>query len=278
MTAEQLDLGDAPKPRRGAKEPKTAVAVRPEPAGDVLGMLGIRVSDLATLDVDKLDRLFAFQEKLMIRQAQIDFHEAKQRVRKDLINLKVYRRKSVRYDINKNRPALGQEEVFKYARLEDIDEVIAPLLAREGLGVSYTTAPRAGEGGGLLIIMTLNKGVYSEKHEIPLPLDTTGGKSNIQGAASTFSYGRRYLLCMALNIVVYGEDDDGNGGTLDGNQIATLRKLIRAVQTKDESRDEAALCRSFKIKALEDIPQNQMRTAVSRLEEAAAKLGANLDV
>ena len=183
MTADQLDLGDAPKSRRGVKEPKEAQAPPPEPASNMLALIGIRVSDLPTLDVDKLDRLLAFQEKLMARQAQIDFNEAKQRVLKDLADIKIYKRKSVRYDINKQRPSLGQAEAFKYAPLEDIDEVVAPLLAREGLGVSYTTTPRAGEGGGLLITMTLNKGDHSEKYELPLPLDTTGGKDFLACAA-----------------------------------------------------------------------------------------------
>ena len=42
------------------------------------------------------------------------------------------------------------------------------------------------------------------------PLDTTGGKSEVQAAGSTNSYLRRYIACNIFNIVVVGDDDDGD--------------------------------------------------------------------
>jgi len=44
---------------------------------------------------------------------------------------------------------------------------------------------------------------------MPAPLDTSGGKSNVQGVGSTNSFLRRYVACNIFNIVVVGDDDDG---------------------------------------------------------------------
>jgi len=44
---------------------------------------------------------------------------------------------------------------------------------------------------------------------MPAPLDTTGGKSNVQAVGSTNSFLRRYVACNIFNIVVVGDDDDG---------------------------------------------------------------------
>lgn len=91
------------------------------------------------------------------------------------------------------------------------------------------------------------------------------------------SYGRRYTLCTAFNIVVQGENDDGNGGYIAEDQVIGLRKLIEAVQAKDAKRDEAARCRFLKVDAREEIPHFKLRQALSVLEEASQKLGVSLE-
>jgi len=62
---------------------------------------------------------------------------------------------------------------------------------------------------------------------MPAPLDTSGGKSTVQGVGSTNSYLRRYIACNIFNIVVVGDDEDGNGGTIDETQTITLFELIK---------------------------------------------------
>ena len=47
------------------------------------------------------------------------------------------------------------------------------------------------------------------------PLDTSGSKSNVQGVGSTNSHLRRYIACNIFNIVIVGDDDDGNRDTVD---------------------------------------------------------------
>src|SRR5437868_10847937 len=68
---------------------------------------------------------------------------------------------------------------------------------------------------------------HFEDSFMPAPPDTSGGKSTVQGVGSTNSYLRRYIACNIFNIVVVGEDDDGNGGTIDEVQTTTLLDLIK---------------------------------------------------
>jgi hypothetical protein len=61
-------------------------------------------------------------------------------------------------------------------------------------------------------------------------LDSSGGKNNIQGMGSSFSYGKRYTTTALLNIVTEGEDDDGaRGGArfISEVQADELRELCR---------------------------------------------------
>ncbi len=90
---------------------------------------------------------------------------------------------------------------------------------------------------GVIVTGTLrHKAGHSETASIgPLPLDTSGGKNNLQGAGSTFSYGKRYTATMLLNLTFEGEDDDGvKGGTqlIDDESVKRLSDLI--METKSD--------------------------------------------
>jgi len=73
--------------RRGApREPRTAIEKAVSPPANMLALIDRYVSGPA-VDVDKLERMLAFQERLMARQAEIDFNEAKQRVLTSMANI-----------------------------------------------------------------------------------------------------------------------------------------------------------------------------------------------
>ena len=83
------------------------------------------------------------------------------------------------------------------------------------MDLSYSDEP--GEHGWILIrgrLKHLPRGHFEDLF-MPAPLDTSGGKSSVQGVGSTNSYLRRYIACNIFNIVVVGDDDDGNGGTIE---------------------------------------------------------------
>jgi ERF superfamily protein len=146
------------------------------------------------------------------------------------------------------------------------------------MDISYSDEPL--QSGGILIRGRLKHlpGGHYEDSFMPAPLDTTGGKSEIQAVGSTNSFLRRYVLCNLFNIVVVGDDDDGNGGTIDESQTKTILDLIKKAKVgpkflkymKAQSVEEAGSLEA----AVATIAARDYRKAISTLEEQIAKAEA----
>jgi hypothetical protein len=111
----------------------------------------------------------------------------------------------------------------RYAKLEDIDHVLRPLLAEEGFAVSFDEATTAA-GREWTCTISHREG-HSEKRTLTMPVDKGAGRNDVQSIGSTATYAKRYLLSMHLNLVTRDEDDDGNGGRgpVTPTQAAHLR-------------------------------------------------------
>jgi hypothetical protein len=184
-------------------------------------------------------------------------------------------RRPVLPESGNGKPQKGTFEAFKYAPLEEIDKHLRPLLVEEEMDLSYSDEPC--DGGAILIrgrLKHLPSGHYEDSF-MPAPLDTTGGKSNVQAVGSTNSFLRRYVACNIFNIVVVGDDDDGSGGTIDEAQAKTIVDLIKKAKVgpkflkymKAQSVDEAGSLEA----AVATIAARDYRKAVTTLEEQIAK-------
>src|SRR5467141_2456867 len=229
-------------------------------------------------DVEMLERMMAMYEWLKAKEAELAYNEAKGRILKKLARIKIIKNRSVLYEIEKGKPQKGIYEAFKYAPLEEIDKHLRPLLAKEDMDLSYSDEPR--EGGGILIRGRLKHlpGGHYEDSFMSAPLDTTGGKSNVQAVGSTNSFLRRYVACNIFNIVVVGDDDDGTGGKIDEAQTKTILDLIKKAKVamkflkymKAQSVAEAGSLEA----AVATISARDYRKAISTLEEHIGKAEA----
>lgn len=185
---------------------------------DMLALIARAAAD-PSVDVAKMQALLDMQRQLMADQARQLFDEAFERLKPKLPRVKKNGR--VTYD---KKPG-----GFAYAKYEDIDEAIAPLLNAEGFHLSYDSQPLP--DGRITVIGTLyHVAGHCKTATIgPLPLDTSGGKNNVQAVGSTVSYGKRYTATMLLDLVFEGEDDDGQKGgnvTIDEASYRSLSELI----------------------------------------------------
>jgi hypothetical protein len=230
-------------------------------------------------DAAKLERIVAMYPRLRAKEAELAFNAAKGRILKKLAGIKLAKNRSALYEIEKGKPQKGTYEAFKYAPLEEIDKHLRPLLLEEEMDLSYSDEPW--EHGWIVIggrLKHLPSG-YFEDSFMPAPLDTAGGKSSVQGVGSTNSYLRRYIACNIFNIVVGGDDDDGNGGTIDEAQTDTLLDLIKRAKVgpkvlkymRAQSIEEAGSLEA----AVGTIASRDYRKAVTTLEEQIAKAEAN---
>ncbi len=202
-----------------AKAADNLPAVSGESPGELLSAIVMLARD-PSVDVSKLDALLKMQERMEGRQAEAEFNRAFHEMEPKLPRIK--KNGDVEYQGKK---------AFKFARWEDVDEGIRPILREHGFSLSFNTVPRQGEGGGLVVSGTLlHTAGHSRSASIPLPLDASGGKNNLQGAGSTLSYGKRYATQMLLNITTEGQDDDGvRGGMrfITPAQVTEIEKLLK---------------------------------------------------
>jgi hypothetical protein len=93
----------------------------------------------------------------------------------------------------------------KYAPLNDVLNLVRPILSKNGLSV--VQAP-SGDGENIIVTTTLlhESGEYIEFTPLVLKAD----KPTAQGAGSAITYARRYALSAILGISSE-DDDDGNG-------------------------------------------------------------------
>lgn len=213
----------------------------------------IKIAQDPSLDVAKLEALLRMQAELEKRQAEREFIEAFARLSAKLPRVK----KTGVID-------LGGKGQIAFAKWEEIDKVIRPLLAAEGFTISFNSASREGQGGGLTVTGELmHIAGHSRTASIPLPLDAGPGRNNLQAQGSTLSYGKRYCAEMLLNIVREGDDDDGIKGAMrfaTEEEIAGIRKLL-----EETGQDEARLCAFLNVAHLGELPMTSVVIARNML-------------
>lgn len=122
----------------------------------------------------------------------------------------------------------------RFARFEDIDRVVRPILRRHNLAIRF----EVGEVRDVVTVRPIisHANGHTERGEaMRVPLDTSGSKNNTQGAGSSVTYGKRYSMCAFLNIVTEGTDDDGSLG-----KYAIEMPHEREVTVLEQAEDAAA--------------------------------------
>src|SRR5215472_17204490 len=200
-----------PETQRG----KRSVKRLPTPPSDstcaVLALIERMALD-PRADAEKLERVIAMYERAKAKEAELAYNAAKGRILKKLADIKIVKTKSALCEVETGKSQKGSYHAFKYAPLEEIDKHLRPLLVEEEMDLSYSD--EAQEDGRILIrgrLKHLPSGHY-EDSLMAAPPDISGGKSSVQAVGSTNSFLRRYVACNIFNIVVVGDDDDGNGG------------------------------------------------------------------
>lgn len=214
-------------------ESREVATAAPAEPGTLLAAIVGMAKDQA-VDVLKLKEIMAMQERLEARQAERNFIAAFARLSAKLPRVK----KNGTITLGKDKQSGQDRGSIPFARWEDIDKVIRPLMVEEGFTLSFDSAMRPGEGGGLVVTGTL---MHADGHtrtaSMPLALDTGPGRNNLQAMGSTLQYGKRYTAEMLLNIVREGVDDDGKlGGTkfVTTEQAAEIRKYLEGTKTDEE--------------------------------------------
>lgn len=218
-----------------------------------------KVADSPNLNPDVLNKLIDAQERVMAKQAEIEFNQAMTRL---MPKLPTITKKGKIEFTDKN----GVKRETPFAKYEDIDEQIRPHLIAEGFSISFDTA---WTDQGVTISGTLSHSAgHSRTSSMRLPLDTSGSKNNLQAMGSTISYGKRYLVGMLLNIVTKGEDDDGKGAddVIALEDAAEIDHLI-----KQSGADKQKFLEFFKIADVRELRARDKQKALNLLNAKTKK-------
>lgn len=219
-------------------------------------------------DVDKMTALLNFKREVLKDQHEIEFNQALARLLKKLPRIK--KDGVVEYAVDKARPDGPKKKAFNFATWENVDSVIRPLLEEEGFILSFDSVMK--EGGGAVITGTLlHSSGHSRSSSIPLGLDGSGGKNNLQGMGSTLSYGKRYTTFMLLNIVTEGEDDDGvRGGMvfIDEKSVTAINELLEETKA-----DKSRFLQMMEVAEVENILAKDYSVAMNALISKRKKIG-----
>lgn len=256
------------EPAGAAIEP---AQLSPAPAHGDSAILSIieRAARDPNVDIDKMERLMAMQERVVLRNAETAFNHAMQAAQAEMPQV--------------TRDARNDQTRSRYARLETISAAIKPVITKHGFSLSYGTdaSPLANHYG--VTCLVAHSGGFSRLYRADIPTDANGMKGNQNKTAthafgSTMSYGRRYLLLMVFDIAVTNEDDDGQaagrrqqvyqdrgapdaGETVTDAQADTLRDKLTAA-----GGDIDRFIRFFRIECLPDLPAARFDEAMRMIE------------
>lgn len=154
-----------------------------------------------SVDIDKMERLLAMQERVQERAAKQAFTEAKIAMRPHLPEITMKGMIVIKKD-----GKIMQETPF--ARFEDLHELVMPILCNHGFDLKFKNG--LSEDGKVRVTTILSHidGHEDETH-FDLPHDSSGSKNPVQAVGSSTKYGMRYGTISILNLRVVGDDDDG---------------------------------------------------------------------
>ena len=236
--AEQI-AKEAPSPKqltvkKAASPPKgTAVAKaeRKAPlsdeASDEIATL-LRVVADPNCDVAKAERIEQMLDRARARRAQIFYDRAYTAMQEELPEIT----KDNKIVIEKNGRVV---QSTPYASYSNIQRIIKPIVRKHGFTLEHWTEPGI-EGVGIVMFSTLS---YSHgldfRHvktaKLPLKIENSGSKNDIQGVSSSISYGKRINTNTLLDLTTFAPQDED----VDGNRRAKAG-------AKTEPEPDAAIC------------------------------------
>jgi hypothetical protein len=173
-----------------ANEPTTTAI---QPVAENAALMFERLARDPAVDVDKMERLMAMQERIMAINREAAFEAAFSRMQPEIPVIDEHGRIEVKGTVRST-----------YAPLEDIHDVVKPILAR------HKTEWPAEKPGIIRIVGILG---HEQGHKdfttFEAPMDRSDYRTDIQSQGSTVSYGRRYTTLDLLNISTRKADNDG---------------------------------------------------------------------
>ncbi len=204
-----------------------------------------RLAHDTTVDPAKISAILDIQERMLNKRAEQEFNEAFLRLREKLPIIK--KGDIVAYE---NKKTGKMEEAFKFAKWEKVQAIIDDIIASEGFDLTFDSTVHP-NGTAVVAILHHTGGHTRRTSTPPIPIDSGGGKNNVQGVGSSMSYGQRYATKFALNLRFEDDDDGVRGGLtfINPEQQKVIKDLLSETKT-----DTARFLQAMEVASVENIP------------------------
>lgn len=213
-------------------------------ADNMMAVIARAASD-PNVDADKMIKLYDLQERALKRNAEMEFNSALANMQAELPVIKKE----------------GKAHNGKFAKLEDIQKAIAPVLTKHGFAITFNTDTQTEV---VVTAVLSHRGGHNSQSTITLPKDTSGSKNPVQAIGSSVAYGQRYALKSLLNLNIADElDDDGAGGPskiITPEQVKTLRAAIDEI-----AQDIPTFLTAYAAGSLDNFPSSRYKHALNAL-------------
>ena len=183
-------------PAEVVRDDKELAVIPAAPVSTELVLMFERLAKDPSVDVEKLERLIAMQERIVNLNAKAEFDAAFAQMQGEIPTI-----------TEKGEIIVDGKLRSTYATNEDIQEAVKPMLQRHGFALRFRN--EAQEGKLKLIGILSHRSGHSEEDEFVTSADHSGKKNDIHAIGSARSYGQRYTTIALLNIASRGQDDDG---------------------------------------------------------------------
>lgn len=239
--------------------------VRDEPTS-MLAVIASAAAD-PNVNVEKMERLLAMRDREQARIARLAYIKALSAMKPELPVIDRRGKIEVREKDAYGKRTGDVQQSTPFARWEDIDEAITPILVKHGFALSFRSGVAQDGKIAITTILSHEEG-HSEETTITLPHDSSGSKNPVQAVGSSLSYGKRYGATFLLNIRTKGEDDDGEEGGADecigDDQIKTIFELLNR-----DGMDKDKFCAAIKVGSIPDIKRKDYNAAITKINEVS---------
>jgi hypothetical protein len=152
-----------------------------------------------SIDVNKLEQVFALQERVADREARRRFAEAMNALQREMPQV--------------TKDAISQNR--RYATYEAVDAAIRPYYTKHGFSVSFTV--HAANNRIRVGCKVKHVGNHEEtEHELESGPDMSGArgqatKTEVQGVGSVVTYLKRYTIMAAFAVALQDDETDDDG-------------------------------------------------------------------
>lgn len=256
--------------KRGTKEVSTAVQKLPAPAEpkNMLAIIAAAAAD-PRVDVAKMKELLAIQREIEQAQEAREFNSALLAAQEEMPK------------IVKDRA--NEHTHSRYATLEKVSKEVDHIARKHGFSMSFGTDDSPLKDHYRIVCDLSHTAGCVRRYKIDLKSDDVGAKGTsnktpVQGVGSTMSYGRRYLKVMMFDLIIVGEDSDGNkrGGPkeIEGERVVLITreqmtKVIEAVKFCGVG--ERKFCAHYNIAKIPDLPAERFDDAMKACKDYQEK-------